>query len=164
MRTFASKSQRRPPSPWMYRPDNILNISGLRQIMLPDTWRGRRAVRKVRKYWFDELKKLTGKEPTTKDPTTYEEPLLLYIDDRPTTKLTVVSSGKLQVIVFIPTDKIGQELWRVANLIQWSERSKWIKYPTYAIVGLYSSLFVLWFCNRDQVPITGRWQFQCIPT
>lgn len=162
VRTFASNHQRKPPSPWMHHPA-MLNASGLRQILLPDTWRGRRAVRRTRQYRLDGLKQLTGKEPSTEDQNLDKGPLLLYIDDRPTTTSTVLSSDEPPAILFASTDRTGQELWRIANPTPWSQKSKWIKYPTYAIVGLYASLFVLWFCYRDMVPITGRWQFQCMP-
>lgn len=54
-------------------------------------------------------------------------------------------------------------LWRLAHPIPLSKRSPWIGYPIYLVVGFYSSLFLLWFFSRDQVPITGRWRFKCLP-
>lgn len=36
-------------------------------------------------------------------------------------------------------------------------------YPIYISLGLYSILSLFYIFSLDQVPITGRWRFQCFP-
>ncbi|KAL9635660.1 MAG: hypothetical protein Q9204_002549 [Flavoplaca sp. TL-2023a] len=88
-----------------------------------------------------------------------KEPLLLFIDDRPTAKATTIRPN---AIVFTRTDELGQKLWKIAHPIPWSTKSRWIRWPVYFVVGLYSLLFTLWYFYRERVPITGRLQFQIL--
>lgn len=130
--------------------------SHLRRIILPDTWRGRRAARKARTFWIKEFPSLGNNAPPMQNPKP-KEPFLLFIDDRPTAKATTVRPNG---IVFAQRDQLGQKLWKIAHPSPWSKKSRWIRWPVYFIVGLYSLLFTLWYICRERVPITGRLQFR----
>lgn len=133
----------------------------LRQIILPNTWRGRRGLNAAKHFWANGVKRLSGKEPPAGSLT--DKPLLLYMDDRSTTIVTGVLWGQANQIKFTKHHPLGQRLWSIAHPIPWSEKSRWIRWPTYIFVCFYSSLFLFWFFWRVRVPITGRWQFQCLP-
>ena len=130
--------------------------SYLRHIKLPDTWRGRRTAEKTREHWETEFKESTGKEPPLDAPGK-KGPLMLFVDERPTTTRTELRSDG---ILFDRRNPFGQNLWRVANPIRWSERPRWIRWLTYSLVGLYSGLLLYWLLHRDRVPTTGRRQFR----
>lgn len=155
-RNFASARERNSGG---YFPKIPKLASSLRRIVLPDTWKGRRAARRAKQHWVDITKDLTGSEPPKNAPG-HKEPLLLFIDDQPTTSKTTIYP---HAIVFRQEDDLGQRLWRIAHPIPWSEKSCWIRWPTYALVSLYTSLFIFWLICRERVPITGRRQFRCLP-
>ena len=146
-----SYSGQRSPT---YRSTQI--SSHLRRINLPDTWRGRRAARKARTFWIKEFPSPGNNAPLMQNPKP-KEPLLLFIDDRPTAEATTIRPN---AIVFAQRDQLGQKLWKIAHSIPWSDKSRWITWPVYFVVGLYSLLFTLWYFCRERVPITGRLQFQ----
>ncbi|KAL8742141.1 MAG: hypothetical protein Q9184_008299 [Pyrenodesmia sp. 2 TL-2023] len=157
-RTFATKKKpsTRPRSVAIPSTSNCLQ-----QITLPNTWRGRRGLNDAKKFWAKGVKRLSGTEPPAGSLT--DKPLLLYIDDRSTTTVTGFLWGQTNQIRFTKGHPLGQRLWSIAHPVPWSKKSRWIRWPTYIVVGFYSSLFLFWFFWRVRVPITGRWQFQCLP-
>lgn len=157
-RTFATK--RKPTA----RPRSVAVPAAsnfLQQIILPKTWRGRRALKAAQEFWANDVKKLSGKEPPA--GSLEKRPLMLYVDHAPTAITTYIISGKANQIRFTKVHPLGQRLWRIAHPVPWSKRSRWVRWPTFFCLTLYSSLFLFWFLCRVQVPITGRWQFQCLP-
>ncbi|KAL8866504.1 MAG: hypothetical protein Q9174_006266 [Haloplaca sp. 1 TL-2023] len=42
----------------------------------------------------------------------------------------------------------------------WSRRSRWLQWPLYAYAAYYTGLAVYWATHREEVPITGRRQFE----
>ncbi|KAL8928981.1 MAG: hypothetical protein Q9208_001424 [Pyrenodesmia sp. 3 TL-2023] len=157
-RTFAT---RRKPST---RPRSVAIPStshSLQQIILPNTWRGRKGLRAAKEFWANGVKKLSGKEPPA--GSLENNPLLLYIDRTPTTASNGILWGQANQIRFTKDHPLGQRLWSIAHPVPWSKRCRWVRWPAYIVIGLYSSLFCFWFFCRIQVPITGRWQFQCLP-
>ncbi len=145
--TQGSRSPYRPKSP-----------DYLRQITLPNTWRGKMAAAEAKKHWIEIFKELTGKEPPPTAPGNIS-PLLLHIDDRPSFVKNEFSSNG---IIFTKDNELGIRLWRIANPVPWSQKSRWITWTTYALVGLYVGLALFWITHREPVPITGRRQFQCV--
>lgn len=133
--------------------------SHLRQVILPDTWRGRRAAEEAKRFWIKTINVRDGKEQAKKSPQP-KKPFLLLIDDRPIAKVTATRSYG---IVFSKKDELGQKLWKMAHSIPWSKKSRWIRWPIYLFTGLYSLVFLLWFFCGERVPITGRRQFRCLP-
>lgn len=104
------------------------------------------------------FKELTGKVPPP-NALGYTSPLNLCIDDR----LSFVKSEiSLDGIRFEQDNAFGQELWRIANPIPWSRKSRWITWTTYALGGLYVGLALFWVSHRERVPITGWRQFRCV--
>jgi len=151
-RTFGTDTQR---SRNAYIPDSP---NHLRQIILPNTWKGRIAAEQAKQHWVETFKALTGKGPPPTAPGNIG-PLLLHIDDRPT---FVKSEFYLNGITFTRDDESGQRLWRIANPVPWFQKPRWIRWTTYALVGLYVSLALFWITHRERVPITGRRQFHCV--
>ena len=151
-RTFATDTQRSRSAYKPKLPDY------LRQITLPDTWRGKWAAAEAKQHWIEIFKELTGKEPPPTAPGNIT-PLLLHIDDRPS---FVKNELSLDGIVFTQDNELGQKLWRIANPVPWSQKSRWITWTTYALVGLYVGLVLFWITHRERVPITGRKRFQCV--
>lgn len=150
---LSDRGQRLPDSPQLRLP------SHLRQIILPDTRRGRRATGQAKNLWIQVFGASAGNVQTNENPNPIE-PLSLLIDDRLMRESTITCPYG---IVFARSDQIGLKLWRIAHPMPWSMRSRWIKWPTYILAGLYSLLFTLWFFGRERVPITGRKQFRCYP-
>lgn len=133
--------------------------SHLRQIILPNTWKGRRAAEEAKRFWIKTINERDGQERARTSPQP-KEPFLLLIDDRP---IANVTTTRPYGIVFSKKDELGQKLWKIAHPIPWSKKSRWIRWPIYYFTGLYSLVFLLWFFCRERVPITGRRQFQCLP-
>lgn len=129
--------------------------------VLPNTWRANRALREAKTLWINNVKKVTGKGlsgHTANDG----KPLQLFIDHRPETTYTKFFSNP-NAIVFPRTSSLGKRLSKLAQSTPWSERSRWITWPTYALVAFYSLLFMLYILCSERVPITGRLQFILVP-
>lgn len=129
--------------------------------VLPNTWRANRAAREAKTLWINNVKKVTGKgcsQHTANDG----QPLQLFIDHRPEITHTKFFSNP-NAIVFPRSSSLGQRLSKLAHSTPWSERSRWITWPTYALVAFYSLLFMLYILCRERVPITGRSQFMIVP-
>ncbi|KAL8955520.1 MAG: hypothetical protein Q9193_006664 [Seirophora villosa] len=130
-------------------------------IVLPNTWRANRAAREAKTLWINNVKQATGKElsgHTANDG----KPLQLFIDHRPETTYTEFFSNP-NAIVFPRTSSLGKRLSKLAHSTPWSERSRWITWPTYALVAFYSLLLILYILCRERVPITGRSQVMMVP-
>lgn len=104
------------------------------------------------------IRGLDGKEASS-GRTWSDGLILLLIDDRAS---FATRNYTLEGIRFTEDDKFGQWLWKVASPIPSSQQSRWIRWPTYAIFGLHSSLLLYWLAHREHVPITRRQQFQCM--
>ncbi|KAL9601438.1 MAG: hypothetical protein Q9219_002504 [cf. Caloplaca sp. 3 TL-2023] len=153
MRTSGSSKRQRPAQ---YIPEPQSASTYLRLITLPNTWRGRRGERQAKELLIGQFKQDHGHEPPPHIP----GQLQLFIDDRPSTTATNLYQDG---IVFSRDHELGQKLWSVAHPIPWSKRSRWIRWPIYLLTVFYTSLGTWWYFGREQVPITGRWQFQCLP-
>lgn len=87
-------------------------------------------------------------------------PLTLAIDDRPTTKKTLIT---YHGIIFAKDNDLGLKLWRIANPVPWPKRPRATRWSVYGLAGYYCSLLFLWVFFQEQEPIAGRWRFNCVP-
>ena len=128
-------------------------IPGFRRIVLPDTRKGKKAMQEATRFWEDRLKE------NGHDVRQLDAPLKIAIDYRPTAELNQIL---LDGIIFANNHPLGLKLYRIANPVPWSERSRTFKWLIYGPLIYYSGLLVFWFLNQEQEPITGRWRFNCV--
>ncbi|KAL8995979.1 MAG: hypothetical protein Q9169_004395 [Polycauliona sp. 2 TL-2023] len=160
--------------------------SHLRQIRLPDTWRGRRELEQAKILWDRTFHVGVGINRVGKGHKP-REPFLLIIDDRPTARAT---TARPNAVVFSRNDLFGRKLWEMVNPMPWSEalrlialaacrsclklwkkanrvpfkeRSRRVKWFVYYFGGLYSLVLFMWLMEQERVPIIGRWQCQMFP-
>ena len=130
--------------------------SRIRLIDLPKTWRGRRAESDALKHWEEKLKELAGKKGE-QVVARRKQPLVLEIDITPTSTTTEFSPSGIR---FASNDALGSRLYRVANPVPWSNKSRWIRWPTYLFVIWYGAIPIIFCFNWERVPISGRWRLQ----
>ena len=128
--------------------------SSVRQIILPSSRKGIKAAQKAADHWATKLKESSGH-----DPILPKDPLMYAIDSDPSSEITKLYANG---IVFAHDNPFGQELWRIANPVPWSARSRAVRWSVCGAVLYYGGLFLLWAYNHENEPITGRWRFNWV--
>ena len=132
--------------------------SRIRLIDLPKTWRGRRAESDALKHWEEKLKELAGKKGE-QVIARRKQSLVFEIDITPTNTTTKFSPSGIR---FASNDALGSRLYRIANPVPWSNKSRWIRWPTYLLVIWYGAILIRFCFNWEIVPISGRWRLRII--
>ena len=128
--------------------------SSVRQISLPGSRKGINAAREAADYWATKWKESSGHDTPLPN-----NPIIYHIDFDPRSDITQICPNG---IVFAHHHPLGLKLWRIANPVPWSARSRTVRWSVYGAVLYYGGLFVLWAYNHENEPITGRWRFNWV--
>ena len=148
---FRTFNARLPRPPGSYKPKSTAH---LRQFILPDTWRGRIIACLANRHWRNVWKNSEG-QTRPKNESCEKGPLSLYFDDRPTASPIVAT---MDSVICAWRSNLVRLLWRIAQPVPWSTKSRWIRWPAYLGICFYSIIFLIWIKSTEDVPITGRRQ------
>ena len=125
----------------------------IEQISLPQTLRGRWARANALWYW-----KTKYRQSGDQDISRREVSFNIYLNRTAGAEATKFTA---EGIIFAPNDPKWKQIFSAAT--PWAKKSRWIRWPMYLALVLLTDMIYNLYTNLEEVPITGRWQFNMLP-